>query len=412
MGSGRAARGVVEITGRQGYTRTALKVARRSPERRSSPNRSPLGGRATSTRTRQRPPGAGVEAGGLENGLRFTQHRRLDRLRSLLSLNPGGVSLYELASSLDVDPRTVRRYLKELERQCDLAPLNPRGGGPRLWRIHPREIPRKVEMRRTQMFALLAARRVFDPLEGSALFDEIELLMGRLASYADRPGRGPNAGLGNVQLEQRFVHLPRRSGADTAKCMELDQLFQAVSELRPLELRYRSPDGRESAAHAAREERLRIHPYALVLYDDAVYCVARDLQTDQIRTLALRGMLETEVDLEERFTLPDAFRVEEHFRGELGCLEPRTPQRVVIELSASAAQDVAHRKLHPSQRLSSLAGGAARLRLDLDDPLTLVSRIMSWGDQARVVEPTALARMVRRQLEAALAQYRARRPRR
>jgi predicted DNA-binding transcriptional regulator YafY len=182
----------------------------------------------------------------------FSQHRRLDRLRSLLSLHPGGVSLYDLANLLDVDPRTVRRYLKEIERHYDLAPVRPRGGGPCLWRIHPRELPRKVEMRRNQVYALLAARRIFDALRGSALFDEIDLVIGRLMSFADRPGRGPNAGLQNARLEQRFVYLPRRLGNYSDRSMELDELFHAVSELRPLEVRYREPAAaREANAGAA-----------------------------------------------------------------------------------------------------------------------------------------------------------------
>ena len=97
----------------------------------------------------------------------------MERLRELLTRHPRGLSLYDLAEALDVTDRSVRRYLKEVERQYDLERVPTRGGGRQLWRIRPSEIPRKVELRRTQAYALLAARRLFEPLKGSALFEEI-----------------------------------------------------------------------------------------------------------------------------------------------------------------------------------------------------------------------------------------------
>lgn len=327
----------------------------------------------------------------------------MHHLRELLARHPSGVSVYDLARALQVDPRTVRRYLKEIERDYELAPLRPRGGGPRLWRIHPRELPRKVEMRRTQVYALLAARRVYEGLQGSALFDEIDLVIGRLLAFADRPGRGPNAGLVNSRLEQRFVYIPRRTADYSDKSVELDELFQAVSELRPLVLRYRPP--RTGGRAAQREDKLTFHPYALVLYGDAVYAVGLDPAAECLRTLALEGMRDTEVQLEQRFSLPEEFRVEDHFEGELGPVAGPRAVRVVVELSREAAAEVRARKLHPGQRLSSLSGGRFRLSLRLEEPLSVLGWVLGQGSEAQVLEPPELRDAVRKQLQAALAQY-------
>ena len=48
---------------------------------------------------------------GLRFGPSFAQHRRIDRLRELLSRHPRGVTLVDLGRMLAVDRRTVRRYL-------------------------------------------------------------------------------------------------------------------------------------------------------------------------------------------------------------------------------------------------------------------------------------------------------------
>jgi predicted DNA-binding transcriptional regulator YafY len=336
----------------------------------------------------------------LKLGVRFTQHRRLDQLRALLARHPGGVTLYELSDMLKVAPRTMRRYLKEIEREYELSPLRPRGGGPCLWRIHPSELPRKVEMRRAQAYALLATRRIFDSLQGSALFDEIDMAVGKLRAFADRPGRGPNAGLANARLEDRFVYLPRLARDYSDKSEELDELFLAVSELRPLSLRY-------PRAGQGREERLTIHPYALVLHADAVFCVGYHVEREEIRTFAFDRMRDIVTMAEERFELPDNFQVEQHFSGEFGPPVPRTSTKVVIELDPRAARALRDAKLHPSQKSAAIAGGGARVTLQVEDPSLLLSWVLGWGRSAEVIEPESLRDLVRQEVAATLSAYEA-----
>jgi predicted DNA-binding transcriptional regulator YafY len=330
--------------------------------------------------------------------LEFTPHRRIDRVKELLTTHPRGVSLYELADMVEVDPRTMRRYLKEIEREYDLSPVRERGGGPCLWRIHPRELPRKVEMRRPQAYALLATRRMFDSLQGSALFDEIDMAVGKLRAFADRPGRGPNAGLAYARLEERFVYLPRLARDYSDKSEELDELFLAVSELRPLTLRY--PRTRQG-----REERLSIHPYALVLYCEGVFCVGYVPARDEIRTFSLDRMRDVQSLSEERFDLPDNFRVEDHFEGEFGVASPKQPTKVVIELDAAAARGVRDVKIHPSQKLSTNPGGGVRITLQVEDALSVAGYVLGLGSGAQVLEPESLRDHLRSELELMLASY-------
>ena len=328
----------------------------------------------------------------------LTPHRRIDRVKELLATHPRGVSLYRLSELLGVDPRTMRRYLKEIEREYDLSPVRARGGGPCLWRIDPRELPRKVEMRRPQAYALLATRRIFDSLQGSALFDEIDMVVGKLRAFADRPGRGPNAGPSNTRLEERFVYLPRLARDYSDKSEELDELFLAVSELRPLSLRY--PRTRHG-----REERVIFHPYALVLYSDAVYCVGFVPARDEIRTLALERMRDVQALSDERFELPENFRVEDCFEGEFGPAVPRQPQKVVLELDPITARALRDVKIHPSQKATANPGSGVRLTLSVDDPLSLAGYVLGLGSGVQVLEPESLREHVRAELELMLASY-------
>lgn len=334
---------------------------------------------------------------------RFTQHRRLDKLREILARHPRGLTLYDLAEALDVTPRTMRRYLREVQREFDLTSSQPKGGGPRLWRIRPGEIPRKVELRRTQAYAILAARRLFKPMQGSALYEEIDLAINKLLAFAQRPGRGPNAGLADARLEDRFLYLPHVPKNYAEKTEELDDLFQAVSDLRPLSLVYKS-------AARTSEEKIVIHPYAMVLHKDSIYCVGYHTGRGEVRTFVLDRMRDTECSFTERFELPEDFSVDDYFQGAFGVFKGVDQYKVVIEFDAHAAEYVRMRKVHPSQKLAGIANGGVRLSMTVGNLNALTSWVLEWGERAKVIEPPELVERVKTELRNALRHYTSAKP--
>jgi predicted DNA-binding transcriptional regulator YafY len=335
---------------------------------------------------------------------RFTQHRRLDKLREILARHPRGLSLYELADALGVTPRTMRRYLKEVRREFDLTSVQSKSGGALLWRIKPGEIPRKVELRRTQAYAILAARRLFQPMRGSALYEEIDLAINKLLAFAQKPGRGPNAGLADARLEDRFLYLPHVPKNYEEKTEELDDLFQAVSDLRPLSLLYKS-------ASRSSEEKIVIHPYAMVVHKDSVYCVGYHTGRGEVRTFVLDRMRDTECSFTERFELPADFNIDDYFHGAFGVYKSGEQHKVVIEFDARAAEYVRMRKVHPSQKLAGIANGGVRLTMWVGNLTGVAPWVLEWGERARVLEPPALVERVRTELKNALKHYSSQRPR-
>ncbi|HZF47846.1 MAG TPA: WYL domain-containing protein [Polyangiaceae bacterium] len=339
--------------------------------------------------------------GGRPRG-QFTQHRRLDALRALLQRHPKGLTIYELARELGVTPRSLRRYLVEVRRELDLISTTSRPGGARLWRLAPSEVPRKVEVRRTQAYALLAARRLFEPMRGSTLYEEIDLATERLLGVARRPGRGPNAGVSDARLEERFLYLPFAPKDYAARTEELDDLFQAVADLRPLRCRYqRSKD--------SREEKITIHPYAMVLYKDAIYCVGFHVGKGEIRTFLLDRMRDTECAATERFELPEDFSIDDYFQGQFGIFRGGEPRRVVIDFDARVAEFIRSRKVHPSQELTVLPGGGVRLTMAIGDLTEVATWILGFGETAQVIEPADLVERIKNELKGALARYRGKR---
>lgn len=344
---------------------------------------------------------------------RFTQHRRLDKLRELLESEPRGLTLEELARMLRVTQRSVRRYLLELDGTTDpgkfelLESIETTPGGAHLWRIRPGERGRTVSLRRAQAYAILATRRALDILKGSALFDEVDLALGHVEKVAQTPFRAQGRAQisGEQGLEGRFFWLPPPSRSYAARGEDVDELFRAVADLRVLRFRPRTPG--QAAAPATRAERVVFHPYAMVVHDGSIVCVGARSQgraASDAEIVPFDSMTELRSSETEHFELPASFDVTHYVHGEFGLGKP-SKVRALVEFEARVADEIRSKKLHRDQRIAMSADGRLRLSVPLVNVDTFIAWVLSFGDAATVVEPPEVARRIAAILDRAAARY-------
>jgi len=306
----------------------------------------------------------------------------------------------EIAKHLSVDPRSARRYIEALrsELKVELERI-PDSDGVKRWRIPDIDVPRRLAIRRTQAYALLASRPLFEALKGSTLYEEIALASSGLLGIARRPGRGPNAGLVAAELEDRFRYVAFAPKDYGERSEDLDTLFQAVADLQPVSLMY--------PAQSGAYERFTVHPYALLLYKESIFTLALDPRTSDVRTLELDFVRGSRMVDDQRFELPEGFRVDDYLQGQFGLWRSRgEPTEAVIDFDARISAQITARTFHPSQRVELLPDGSARVRFALGDVSEFAAWAIGFGPLAVVREPASLREQVAESLEAALARYR------
>lgn len=335
---------------------------------------------------------------------RFTQHRRLARLRTALEEQPKGLTLEEIAVYLKVTERSARRYLRELdgtklnEKFEMLDSVATRPGGPLRWRLKPSEQGRSVTLRRAQAYALLAARGDFDVLRGSALHDEIDLALGQIAKIAQRPGRAARTEIsGENRLESRFLVANKVPRSYSTRGEDLDELFRAVADLRVIHYR---PRGQRSEATFC--------PYAMVMHDGAIHVIGVAPKGQPAGGEETAIPLETMGDIrsneDTHFVLPDSFDVAQWVHGELG-VGRIGKARFTVDFDARVADQVKAKRIHPAQRMATAPDGRVRLSLPLVDAAAAMTFVLSWGDAARAVDPPELVADLRATLSRAAARY-------
>jgi predicted DNA-binding transcriptional regulator YafY len=335
---------------------------------------------------------------------RFTQHRRLDLLREKLETHASGLTLESIAAMLRITTRSARRYLRELGLVTELESIAVRPGGAHLWRIKPSERGRSVPLRRTQAYALLATRGVFDMLKGSALFDEIDVALRQVEQVARRPlvraaVRGDIAS--HARLEERFLYVPPVARGYSHRSEDVDAAFQAMADLSVLTFRYRELSGEEG--------RVKAHPYALVIHGGSMTCVARDPDRGVTQAFAFDRMSELVAGEDGHFDLPSDFKIVDWIQGDFGLARAARSVRLIVEFEARAADAVRMRRVHPTQKVAVAPDGRVRLSLSVPEAPEILGELRSWilgfGAAARVLEPRELADEIASELRLAADRY-------
>jgi proteasome accessory factor C len=328
-----------------------------------------------------------------------TAEATLQRLLLVLPLatRDEGARIEELARSLELEPRRILRDLKELEGRSYYLPA---GMGDQfqltLTRDHlsvwtTGEFQRPVRLTPREALALeLALRlRVRDGGDGQDGGDgSFEELRRRLVEALRIPGTGGDGdgdaapGLPGTGEDPAVTLGEAEADGDPVRRVVED----GVRERRELTFTYLAP-GRAPG-------RRRVAPLLLAHAEGHWYLLARDLERDGHRAFRLDRILEVG-DPGEAFTPGEEdLAAVERFLGDGRIHDgggPQAPEpfEAVVEYSPAVARWIRERNW---DGLEDLTEGGVRATHRVVDPEWLLRHVLSYGGEARVLEPRAMAK--------------------
>ncbi|HEX7653139.1 MAG TPA: WYL domain-containing protein, partial [Verrucomicrobiae bacterium] len=161
-----------------------------------------------------------------------------------------------------------------------------------------------------------------------------------------------------------------------------DLLAKAVSQRQQLQLNYRKPGHQP-------EPRL-IDPYHLANINGEWFLFGYDHARKDLRTFA-PARIQSAKATGKIFERTEKFSLEKRLRDSFGVHAGEGKYEVVLQFTPRAADYIREKKWHPSQVLKDLPDGGAELRLKLSSLGEVERWVLSWGGEARVLEPRELA---------------------
>jgi proteasome accessory factor B len=165
-----------------------------------------------------------------------------------------------------------------------------------------------------------------------------------------------------------------------------DTLAKAVAQRQQLELSYRKP--------GAKTETRVVDPYHLANINGEWFLFAFDHARKDIRKFVPARIQEIK-PTGKTFERSKKFSLEKELRDSFGVHSGEGQFDVVIQFTARAADYIREKKWHESQQLRELKNGGVELSLKLSSLVEIERWILSWGGDAKVVEPRELIESIR-----------------
>jgi predicted DNA-binding transcriptional regulator YafY len=323
--------------------------------------------------------------------LRGDQLARQWQLIQRLAKSRAGVALDDLAADLEVVRRTVYRDLDAL-MLAGFPVVSEKRDGRVFYRFLDTFRLGDVPFTPDEILALAFGEDLLRVLEGTVFHDSIRSALAKI-----RAGLGPELAdyLARLGAAFRVLPGPHKSYAHLRETIRT--LNDAVLAQRSVRIRYRT--GRTGAVSSR-----TLDPYRVWYRSGGLYVVGHDHKSRELRTFAVDRMTAIRAT-DDHFAVAADFDFDRYVGSAFGVIaEPATRVRILFD--ARWANYIAERTWHPSQKLTPQEGGCVELAMEVGGIDELRTWILSFGDGALVLEPTALRDAVARELAGALERYR------
>lgn len=285
-----------------------------------------------------------------------------------------------LAQEIEVAPKTIHR---DMEFMRDRMNLPIEFDASRNGYFYDGEVSGfpSLQITEGELFALVVAEKALQQYRGTSFEKPL------LSAIKKMEQSLPDTISLNLSDVGRAISF--RTSVEPILDLEVfDTLARAVADRRQLELDYRKPG-------AERAESRIVDPYHLANVNGEWFLFAFDHTRKDIRKFAPSRM-RTINPTGKTFERSGKFSLEKQLRNSFGIHSGQGQYNVVIRFNARAADYIREKKWHESQQLRELKQGAVELRLELSSLVEIERWILSWGGDAKVIQPRQLSEAIRR----------------
>ena len=177
-----------------------------------------------------------------------------------------------------------------------------------------------------------------------------------------------------------------------------EQLLEAIAQRRNVRIRYGS-------LQEDKEICTRLSPYRLLFSRRSWYVVGRSSLHRAARTFNLSRIRQLEL-LDDHFQIPRGFSIERYLRNAWHMIaENGRDCEVLVRFSKLVAQNVAEVNWHKTQRLVFRDDGTLDFHATVSGLNEISWWILGYGDQAEVVHPPELRRLIAQRVQRMAEKY-------
>ncbi len=293
-----------------------------------------------------------------------------------------------LAEEWEVSSKTIQRDLEYMRYQLD-APLeySARHRG-YCYTEENFKLP-AISIKESDLFAIYLAEELLVQYEGTPLYNNLKSVYRKIQdSLPDK------ASIKISQEDTRFTVFPPPSTTILHEVWNV--VFKGLRNGIRIRINYQTPG---KAIHT----RL-VDPYHAVRYDGDWYIIGYCHLRKAVLTFSLSRISKASLR-KETFIIPDDYNFHTITSSRFGIHWGDAEEHVKIWFSPDAAKYILERKWHPSQKISHSEEGSICVALTVNHTFELKKWVLSWGKDAKILEPENLSREIQDEIKEMQALY-------
>ncbi len=296
-----------------------------------------------------------------------------------------GVSIEDIARIMRRSPRSIYRWLREIEDDLG-EQLQCRGGG---YYLEGKESTVTLDFTLRELLALSLSVKTPQLVGGSPLASEARSAWLKVRDAACDV---------DFELLDELLRTHKVFGDMTApeiNPLVRDELQRAMGEKLTVEALYRSlSSGCAKTYH--------LDPYACAFRKNSWYLVAFCREQNRISLFKLIRF-DTMRETGETFTIPEDFSVDEYFKYSWEVWAGKKPTLVRVKFLQPSANSVLETRRHPTQKVTRCADGSVLFEATVAGVEEIGRWLVGFGENAIIQEPLELREYVTSIAKGALA---------
>jgi predicted DNA-binding transcriptional regulator YafY len=294
----------------------------------------------------------------------------------------------------EVSEKTIRRDLETF--LVAGFPISETLGefGRKKWHLDADKVQPGIAFAFDEALALYLGRHLLEPLAGTPFWEA-----------AQRAFKKVRASLSDAALKhvEKFTDMFRRTSVgrhDYSKKTEvIDRLMIGIEDRRAVFITYQSLRATEPVTYD-------IYPYGLAYHRGSLYLVGRNPRREQVCHWKVDRIEKAEIE-DFRFQRPEDFDLDQHLAGSFGIYHGDGDASICVRVrfSPAVARYVGESQWHASQRLTMERDAGLLAEFHLDETEEIKRWIMSFGQQAVVLEPAKLRQEILAELQLLVVAY-------
>ncbi len=293
-----------------------------------------------------------------------------------------------LAREWEVSSKTILRDLDYMRYQLE-APLEYSAKHRGYYYTENNFKLPALSMKESELFGMYLSEKLLNQYEGTPIYNSLCSVFQKIEqSLPNKISIDPATG------QEKFTVIPPFSTTIIPEVWET--VLASLRSSDQIEIQYKTP-GKNPVERA-------LDPYHAVRFEGDWYIIGHCYLREEIRTFSMSRIVSAK-QTGHVFTIPDDFDFKKLSGSHFGVHWSNKEVRVKIRFNKRVADYVRERSWHPSQTIKNCSNGDVLLTLSVNHLLELKRWILSWGEDAHVIEPESFALELQKSLKNSLSNY-------